>query len=115
MGASPIKSLCLLLLATACGGSAQQAVDPRPSPTGGVVRSEEAPDPYGLRYPHTEADVEFMSGMISHHAQAVAMSRLAPTHGASETIVTLAGRIINAQNDEINLMQQWLRDWFGAA
>jgi uncharacterized protein (DUF305 family) len=51
-----------------------------------------------------------MSGMISHHAQAIVMSKLAPTHGASETIRTLAGRIINAQQDEINLMQQWLRE-----
>jgi len=34
----------------------------------------------------TEADVEFVTGMISHHAQALVMSRMAPTHGASPSI-----------------------------
>ena len=51
-----------------------------------------------------------MTGMISHHAQAVVMAKMAPTHGASQAVQTLCGRIINAQNDEIALMQNWLRD-----
>ena len=63
-----------------------------------------------LRYPYTLADVEFMSGMIHHHSQAIQMSRLAPTHGASAAVIRLTERIINAQNDEITLMQNWLRD-----
>ena len=58
----------------------------------------------------TEADVHFMTGMIGHHAQALVMSRLAPTHGASLAVQTLAARIINAQQDEIATMQRWLRD-----
>lgn len=58
----------------------------------------------------TAADVRFMTGMISHHAQALAMSRLAPSREASSSIQTLAARIINAQNDEIATMQRWLRD-----
>ena len=58
----------------------------------------------------TQADVDFMVGMIGHHAQALIMSDLAPKNGASPSIQTLAARIINAQNDEIALMQQWLRD-----
>jgi uncharacterized protein (DUF305 family) len=58
----------------------------------------------------TKADVEFMTGMISHHAQALVMSRLAPTHGASDQLLTLTSRIINAQQDEIVTMQTWLRD-----
>jgi len=52
-------------------------------------------------YPYTAADVHFMSAMISHHAQAIVMSRWVPTHGASPSIRTLAERIINAQQDEI--------------
>lgn len=58
----------------------------------------------------TQADVDFMSHMIGHHAQAIVMSRMAPTHGASPQIQTLAARIINAQQDEIATMQNWLRD-----
>jgi uncharacterized protein (DUF305 family) len=63
-----------------------------------------------LRYPYTKADIDFMSGMIHHHAQAIAMSRWAPTRGASPSVQRLTARIINAQTDEINLMQTWLKD-----
>lgn len=64
------------------------------------------------RYPYTEADIHFMSGMIGHHAQAITMANMAreKDRGASPAIVTLAGRIINAQKDEIALMQTWLQD-----
>jgi uncharacterized protein (DUF305 family) len=62
------------------------------------------------QYPVTEADVNFISGMIAHHAQAITMAGWAPTHGASASIRTLCERIINAQTDEIALMQRWLRD-----
>jgi uncharacterized protein (DUF305 family) len=58
----------------------------------------------------TDADVAFVTGMIAHHAQALIMSELAPTHGASPQVQTLAARIINAQTDEIALMQRWLED-----
>lgn len=58
----------------------------------------------------TEADVRFMNHMIHHHAQAVEISRFAPDRAASDQIKTLAARIINAQRDEIALMQRWLED-----
>lgn len=58
----------------------------------------------------TQADVDFMIGMIGHHAQALVMSALAPTNGASPQVQTLAARITNAQQDEIETMQKWLRD-----
>jgi uncharacterized protein (DUF305 family) len=51
-----------------------------------------------------------MSGMIGHHAQALVMAHWAPTHGADAAVQRLAERIINAQQDEIGLMQQWLRE-----
>ena len=63
-----------------------------------------------IRRPYTAADVHFMSGMIGHHAQALVMAGWAPSHGASQSVRTLCERIINAQTDEITLMQQWLRD-----
>lgn len=63
-----------------------------------------------LKYPYTKADVDFMTGMIHHHAQAIVMSRLAPTRGASPAVIRLTERIINAQTDEILSMQTWLRD-----
>jgi uncharacterized protein (DUF305 family) len=63
-----------------------------------------------VRRPYTAADVQFMSGMVHHHAQAIVMARWAPTHGASASVQRLADRIINAQQDEILTMQTWLRD-----
>ncbi|HEX9564826.1 MAG TPA: DUF305 domain-containing protein [Gemmatimonadaceae bacterium] len=63
-----------------------------------------------LRYPYTQADIDFMAGMIHHHAQAIQISRWAPTHGASPAVLRLTERIINAQQDEIVIMQSWLGD-----
>jgi uncharacterized protein (DUF305 family) len=57
----------------------------------------------------SQADVDFMTGMIGHHAQALIMSAFAESNSASPEIQTLAARIINAQNDEIRIMQDWLR------
>lgn len=57
-----------------------------------------------------QADVDFMSKMIVHHAQALVMATLAETHTNDRSIRLLATRIINAQNDEIATMQRWLRD-----
>jgi uncharacterized protein (DUF305 family) len=56
------------------------------------------------------ADADFMSGMIHHHAQAITISRWAPSHGASASVQRLTARIINAQSDEIHIMQTWLKD-----
>jgi uncharacterized protein (DUF305 family) len=63
-----------------------------------------------MRSPWTEADVRFMTHMIPHHAQAIVMSHMAASHGASLEVRRLAARIINAQQDEIAIMQQWLAD-----
>ena len=57
------------------------------------------------------ADVEFLQGMIHHHAQAILMSGRAATHDASPAIRELAARIIVAQRDEITFMQRWLREY----
>ena len=61
-------------------------------------------------HPYTQADIHFMSGMIGHHAQALEMAAMVPSHGASAAVRTLAARIVNAQQDEIATMQRWLRE-----
>jgi uncharacterized protein (DUF305 family) len=67
--------------------------------------------PPGLgRLPYSDADVEFMAGMIPHHAQAVIMAGWAPSHGARQDVAILCERILVAQRDEIATMQNWLRD-----
>jgi uncharacterized protein (DUF305 family) len=96
-----------------CASAAGTAPDPASRPSAGTAAELEAlfrarTDSARTRF--TEADVHFMSAMIGHHAQALVMAGLAPGHGASPTIQTLAARIINAQQDEIATMQRWLRE-----
>ena len=97
-------------------GTATEAdteMEPPPPPRGGSTAELEALYQARMdsaRGKFTEADTQFMTGMIGHHAQALVMSALAPTNGASEEVQTLAARIINAQQDEIATMQRWLRD-----
>lgn len=59
---------------------------------------------------YTQSDVEFMSGMIHHHAQAVMIAAWAPSHGASQSLQAMCDRIVVGQRDEILLMQNWLKD-----
>src|SRR5688572_10056161 len=63
-----------------------------------------------MRLPYTAADIHFMSGMISHHAQAIKMAKWSATHGASPAVVRFSERVVTSQTDEIALMQSWLRD-----
>ena len=58
----------------------------------------------------TQPDVDFMAGMIGHHAQALIMSSMATVNNASPSVLTLTKRIINAQKDEIGIMQRWLHE-----
>jgi len=93
----------------ACAGQ-RPATSPtpafQPGPEGAKARARAD----SLRYPYTEGDIAFMTGMIHHHAQAIQMSKWAPSRGASAELLRLTGRIINAQTDEIRLMQSWLED-----
>ncbi|UCF18764.1 MAG: DUF305 domain-containing protein [Gemmatimonadota bacterium] len=101
------------LALTACAGGRKPQVETTPAPDAGSTAELEAiyrarTDSARMRF--TEADVRFMTGMIGHHGQALVMTAMAATHGASASIRTLAARITNAQKDEIATMQRWLRD-----
>ena len=103
----------LLVLATALPSAAQTSAAPGSSSSAmaqGQAAAVAKARADSARYPYTAGDVSFMSGMIHHHAQAIVMSKLAPSHGASPAVRTLCDRIINAQQDEITAMQRWLRD-----
>jgi uncharacterized protein (DUF305 family) len=62
------------------------------------------------RRPYVAGDIQFMSGMIGHHAQAVKMAGWAESHGASKPLQIFCGRIAMAQTAEIGLMSAWLKD-----
>ena len=93
----------------ACGPARHAATAPAPSadrsdPVAARVRAD------SLRRPYTDADIRFMSHMIAHHAQAVLIAGWAPSHGAGPAILRLAERIASAQQDEIDILRQWLGD-----
>ncbi len=112
------RTLAVGLLAAALAGCSRPAATSAgrtaPQPVSGAAGDEATyvarARADSLRNPYVEADVEFMYNMIGHHTQAIRMSRMAPTHGASPEVQRLASRIINAQRDEIGTMTRWLQD-----
>src|SRR5215475_10021620 len=65
-------------------------------------------DTKGMLPPKSRADVEFMQGMIMHHAQAVEMTALIDSHSQNKDLHTLGARISHSQTDEIKFMKRWL-------
>jgi uncharacterized protein (DUF305 family) len=59
---------------------------------------------------HTKADVEFMQGMIHHHAQALLMTSYVPQRSNRRDVALLAKRMDISQRGEIELMQGWLEE-----
>ena len=58
--------------------------------------------------PQAKADVEFMQGMILHHAQAVEMTAMIQSHTLNKDLRSLGARISSSQTDEIKFMKRWL-------
>ncbi|WP_058187611.1 DUF305 domain-containing protein [Terracidiphilus gabretensis] len=58
--------------------------------------------------PASQADVEFMQGMIMHHSQAVEMTALIASHTSNPALTSLGAKISSSQSDEIRFMQRWL-------
>ena len=58
--------------------------------------------------PRSQKDVEFMQGMIMHHAQAVEMTALIEARTKNKDIILLVARISQSQSDEMKFMRQWL-------
>jgi uncharacterized protein (DUF305 family) len=56
----------------------------------------------------SQADVEFMQGMIMHHAQAVEMTAWIPSHTENNQLRSLGAKMSSTQSDEIRMMQRWL-------
>jgi uncharacterized protein (DUF305 family) len=49
-----------------------------------------------------------MQGMILHHAQAVEMTAMIPSHTQNKELLSLGARISSSQSDEIKFMKRWL-------
>jgi uncharacterized protein (DUF305 family) len=117
IGTSVFSRLSIVLIGVcvatvvACRSANVQAGPPiiqpgAPGEASKVITAEKAVDLSKVQ--HTEADVQFMQGMIGHHAQALEMTELLKTRTNSDDMRKLAGRIETSQADEIKMMQTWL-------
>lgn len=110
---------CCLVLAFAVAACrtptpAVAPASPRPTPRDSAAAPvRTAPDSVAHRTdpaPVVDPDTRFMQGMIVHHAQAVAMVALIPTHTNRADLALLGQRIDVSQRDEIAMMRRWLQD-----
>lgn len=77
-----------------------------PGETSRMVPADELPE---LELPeYTEADVDFVGGMLEHHAQALVMTAMVPDRTEREDIPLLAQRLEISQQDEVAQMEAWL-------
>jgi uncharacterized protein (DUF305 family) len=67
-----------------------------------------SPSATGKLPPRSQAEVEFMQGMIMHHSQAVEMTALISSHTENKNLRSLGARISLSQSDEIKFMRRWL-------
>lgn len=103
--------LFMTLSALANVATAQDAPIVQPGAPGEAPRELSADDAVKIadtRY--SPDDVRFMQDMIPHHYQAVEMAALVADRTNRQEIIDLAGRIDASQADEIEFMQQWLRE-----
>lgn len=106
-----LAGLVLVALATACRSTTpgMPASAVRPQGDTSITPAEQARS--DIEHPrYSAAGVQFMSGMIAHHAQAIVMADWAPSHEASTAVRALCARISVSQTDEITFMESWLRD-----
>jgi uncharacterized protein (DUF305 family) len=59
--------------------------------------------------PISPKDVEFMQGMIHHHAQAVEMTAMIAERTTNKDVRKIGAKISQSQADEIKMMKGWLQ------
>ncbi len=106
--ASGVAALLLLGLAST---AAAQSLIIQPGAPGEPVRELSAEEAVRIAdTSYSPADVRFMSDMIPHHHQALEMAALVAERTNRPALIDVAGRIEASQGDEIEFMQNWLRD-----
>jgi uncharacterized protein (DUF305 family) len=95
---------CTLIALVASTGCATTQAPPAAAPVDSATVAVEK-----VRSGYTAADVQFMQGMIAHHAQALAMSAMIEGHTTREELRLIGQRIRLSQETEIGRMQNWLR------
>src|SRR3546814_16275364 len=58
-------------------------------------------------------EIDFLTGMIDHHAMAVETAEMCVEKAIHEELRTLCQEIIEAQTAEIETLQSWPEEWYG--
>lgn len=82
---------------------------------GGVIVAPAAADAPAADRAAARYEVDFLTGMIDHHAMAVHMSEMCVDMAVHDELRNLCEEIIAAQSSEIATMQTWLQDWYGVS
>jgi len=107
--ASAFAVLCGLILAANAGAQIDSASPAVVQPAAPGKPSRKLPASTTARLPpRSQAEADFMRGMIMHHAQAIDMTALISSHTANKDLRFLGARISSSQADEINFMKRWL-------
>ena len=102
--------MTVFLTGWAAAGMAQAPII-QPGAPGEVSRELRADEAIEIaNTSHSPADARFMQDMIPHHNQAMEMAALVADRTNRQELIDIAGRINASQADEIEFMQQWLRD-----
>ena len=107
-----LRCACLgvILMGQTLEGMAQAPII-KPGPPGDPARELSAEEAIKIaNTSHSPADSQFMQDMIPHHHQALEMSVLVADRTNRPELIDVAGRINVSQDDEIEFMQQWLRE-----
>ena len=103
-------SVSIVVFSSAAGaqkGASEKAVVVQPGAPGAPSKTLPSSTRATLP-PRSPADVAFMQGMIMHHAQAVEMTAMIPSHTQNKDLRSLGARISSSQVDEIKFMKRWL-------
>jgi|tagenome__1003787_1003787.scaffolds.fasta_scaffold20096588_2 uncharacterized protein (DUF305 family) len=92
-----------VVLLSACGGDNSSDT--------GMNRGEMMPSTATSSATFNDADVAFAQNMIPHHQQAVQMAAMATEHASDGQVKQLAAGIKQAQQPEIDTMNEWLTTW----
>lgn len=111
---NPVFTVLGLTMAVALSAAPTPACAQQSTPT--VVEPGAPGSPSKILPPSTtpvpprasQADIDFMQGMIMHHQQAVEMTALIPSHTEDKDVRSIGARISRSQSDEINFMKRWL-------
>jgi uncharacterized protein (DUF305 family) len=102
-----------VLMVSACGTDGQPGHDmaTHNAPTSATTGATASPSGTAAAGVHNAADIEFATGMIPHHGQALTMADMAVTRAANQQVKDLAAQIQKAQDPEIQRMAGWLKGW----